>query len=230
MKIRTFTLMALCACSFASAWGQGHNELPSLPYLSMSEQSVWLLDYASIRDALALSAPESKAVDAASAAYEEEQKRLGAKASDAQVESADHAHAKAVLNALSAAHRDRLFQIMLQARGAEAFVDKTIAKRVGLTPAEDSQIHELLERADKREDDFEADLAKRILAVPRIAPKSAYEKRRADVIAAAKPQRLALEKARAADEAKAIGLLSKEQKARWKEMLGTPFPLVHYKD
>lgn len=232
MKTRTIKIALLsvvCALSAVCA-AQGRNEIPNQPYLSLSEQSVWLLDYASLRHSLQLSDEENRAVETAARGYAAQQQRLGAGATDAQIENVDHAYAQSVLSALTPAHRERLFQILLQAKGAEALEDRSVAKKVGLTASESAQVHQILEAADERESDFDAALAKKILAVPRVAPPSLYEKRRAQVVQDAKPERAALAKRRDADEAKALSVLSKSQMARWKELLGVPYPLARYKD
>jgi hypothetical protein len=229
--IKATLLSVALACSAVAA-AQGHTELPNQPYLSLSEQSAWLLNYATIRDNLKLSNDEKKVLDTESSSYTAAQQRLFTKGSpsEQQIETLDHAHARTVLAGLTQVHRDRLYQILLQAKGSEAFADRTVATHLGLNATELAQIHQILKTADDREEEFEANLAKKLLAVPRIAPSSLYQQKRLAVIDAAKPERATLEKQRAADEAKALGLLTKPQKGKWKELTGAPFPLTRYKD
>ncbi len=228
LGIVAFAVFGLSALSSA----QSRNELPSQPYLSMRQQSAWLLNYPMIVRSLQLSAAEEQALSQAKKAYEGDQQQVSARGvpTDAQIEGLDRKFADTMLAALTSAHRERLFQALLQVQGAEALTDQGIASRLGLTAGERERIHEIFAAADKREEDFEASLAEKLLAVPRIAPASLYVKKRNEVISAAAPQRTQLAKERRADEDKALGVLSAKQKTTWKELLGNPVVLSRRPD
>ena len=226
---KSLVLLSLVAVASAS-FGQSRAELPSQPYLSLHEQSAWLLfpTYKAVRTGLRLSTSESAGVDSALQGYAQAELNVGT--SDAKIEAADHAFAHSLLAALTPEHRNRLFEILLQVKGASALEDPTLATKVGLTSAQIGRIHSILDSATKREEDFDAALAQKLIALPRIAPPSLYEQKQREVVQAAAPQQDALAKQRSADEKKALSLLTASETKRWKNLLGAPFLLTRYRD
>jgi hypothetical protein len=221
------------AAAISSAFGQSRTELPNYPDLPLQEQSVWLLDYRGVKSSLGLTDAEQQGVDRANKSYSNGQVRMAARnvaATDAQNEALDRSFAHAVLQALTPVHRERLLEILLQVKGAEALEDANVAKEVGVTPDQKSHLHVVLEAANTREENFNAALTKKVLMLPRIAPASLYEKKRLAAIQAAEPLREALARQRTADENKVIGSLTPPQRRRWDKLLGTPFPLARYRN
>jgi hypothetical protein len=226
-KILLLGVAGLCA----AANGQSRNELPDRPYLSLHEQSAWLLNYRSVQNGLGLSADEKSGLAKALQDYSVEEARVlspSRTASDQDFEQLDHFFAKTALAPISAPHRHRLMEILLQVKGVEAMEDPEVAKEVGLTSSQVERLHSMVDAANQREEDFDADLAQRIIKLPRIAPSSLYEKKKQDVIDAAAPERTALEQQRERDERKALSGLSPAQKKRWESLQGAPFLMTRF--
>jgi hypothetical protein len=232
IKVR---VIGIISCALAAAgtcsWGQTRNELPGGSYLTLRQQSAWLLNYPMVVRTLNLTAAEKAALAKARTAYEQKENRLVSHGAptDAQVQELDRQFAGSALAALSSAHQWRLFEALLQVQGTEALTDKGVAERLGLSPGERERIHEIFARANLREEDFEASLAQKLLAVPRAAPASLYAKKRNAVVEAATPERKKLQALRKADEDKALAMLTPKQQLAWKDLLGQPFPLTRYR-
>lgn len=108
-----------------------------------------------------------------------------------------------LMGVLTATQKARLKQIQLQARGGSAFMDPEVQKQLGITAAQKTKLTAL-------QDQFRKDSRAKIEAARK----------------ANKPMDMAaMQKLRAAQDAKLIAVLSQAQKTKWNAMIGKPFKM-----
>ena len=134
-----------------------------------------------------------------------------------------------VLKVLSIPQRKRVREIALQQVGLPALVQTGVAADLKLTQAQKSQLQALFRAFDKRSEDFDALAAQRLQAIPKPKDPSGmpeYERKRLEAVKAMRPEEESLERARREMEAKALAVLSQEQRAAWTALLGKPFQMA----
>jgi hypothetical protein len=206
---KLFTLVVALGAittSFAQLYTQGK---------SLAESVAFRLVQPHIQTELVMTVRQK---DAVSKILADCQRRIQAANGGAQVEKLERAAAKDVLMVLNGVQMARVRQLAIQDTGAFALRDASVAREVGLTPAQKSSIEAIAKRTINSLDALGTKVASQIDKLPKNAP----EKKRQQIGQTYIKESERIE-SMAAEEV--LALLSKTQKTKWTALQGKPFKL-----
>jgi len=108
-----------------------------------------------------------------------------------------------LMGVLSAAQKTRLKQVQLQSRGGSALLDPDVQKSLGITAAQKSSLKTMQDKF-RKDNQLKWEAARKANKQMDMA---------------------AMQKTRAAQDAKLFAVLSKAQKTKWSAMIGKPFKM-----
>lgn len=230
-----WTVISLVMAATASSFGQG-----LFPHLDSKQESAYLLVIPGVQKALNATKDQAATWTTLYKQHIEEQadfaKTIKPDASEAdmttaqkKLEDMDRTAAAALIAKANPEQVTRLRQIDLQELGLESFGKDDVVSELGISVDQKTKIDAIRTAWLKAWDDASEVLAQKVAAIPRPGDdtdsKKKYEDAMNGIVAGAKSDEKALNTRKAEDLARVVGLLTPDQQAKWKAMLGEPFDL-----
>ena len=120
-----------------------------------------------------------------------------------------------LLALLTSQQASRLLEIAIQQEGSVALTDDLVARKLALTAAERSKIHNLLAGVEKAQDDYQAALGDALAKYP-----DASQSKKAEIVQSMKPQEKKFEEYKTSQTRQIYLLLTPAQRTKWDQMHG----------
>ena len=206
MRNPILSLLFVAASALAGAQG-----LPSAPHLDLEHRGAFLLNDPKVQSVIDLSGSQKAELNQVFRMLSDRQNSIlqGSARDDKGLIQADRIASEQALDKLTPPQRVKLFHVAVRAAGVPGLVAPDVVTKLGLKPAQVKKIRAALDDADQPMIDLETTIAAQVRKDP---------KHINDVVNSYKAERKRREKARLADQQKALAFLTPAQLQTWKSL------------